>query len=440
MCVVGAGAAGLFAAIHAARVLRTQGREGRVIAVDGAKKIGAKILVAGGGRCNVTHHVVDEQQYAGTSRPAIRKVLGRFGVERTVAFFAELGVELKQEETGKLFPVSDDAQTVLDALLTALKQANAELWHPWRVASIRRCDAGFVVTTSSESQHARVIVAKRVVLAPGGMALPRTGSDGGGYAIAKALGHTQTAEIFPALVPLRVQSHHWIPELSGVSLRATLSVRVPKHELKFPLQENALTQLASVKPLQSFTNSVLLTHFGLSGPAALDISRYWTASQVQTAAAHKGVLCINWLPDVAEATLDETLAKGGKRTLKRLLIELSLPERIASAVLRAVGVDADQTAQGLSRQQRTAIVREVLCCVVPVEGDRGFTFAEVTAGGVPLTEIKLDAMESRVCNGLHLCGEVLDVDGRVGGFNFQWAWASGFAAGQGAALGLLEAS
>lgn len=415
--VVGAGAAGLMAAI-------TAGRAGkRVIALDGAKKLGAKILVAGGGRCNVTHHAVDERHYAGSSPHAIRNVLGRFGVDRTRAFFAELGVELKMEDTGKLFPVSDDAHTVLDALLRAATDAGVQLRHPWRVRAVTPVAGGFEVAREGEPASLR---ATRVILATGGKALPRSGSDGGGYEIARALGHTTTPRVLPALVPLTLPADHPLRDLAGVSFAATLTLRA-----------------SSAKPLAEFTNAVLLTHFGLSGPGPMDISRHVLSARLDDPTV---TLSMNLAPGLSPQQLDAALlSTRGLSVLKWLTNALpraiavpghdapGLPERLARLICSHANVDPASLVTSLSRGNRLALVDAITRHPLPVSGDRGFTYAEVTAGGVPLSQVHLDTMESRVCHGLHLCGEVLDVDGRIGGFNFQWAWASGYTAGGGAA-------
>ncbi len=431
IAVVGAGAAGLFAAIWAGRALRASGKgHGSVVALDGAKKLGAKILVAGGGRCNVTHHAVDEKQYAGTSRPAIRNVLRRFDVPQTVAFFKELGVELKREETGKLFPVTDDAHTVLNALLGAAADAGAALVHPWRVGRVERSPYGiFLIHPETaatpedggvRSEQARAAVrAHRVVLATGGRALPLTGSNGQGYTLARALGHTITDRVFPALVPLTLSRDHWICGLSGITLPATLEVRS-----------------ATGKRLQQFTNSTLCAHFGLSGPGVLDISRYYTDAIRDDARAQ---LVMSWLPGQTLETVDAALARLGRTSPARWLQDSGLPERVARALCEQSGIDPAAPCHALTRESRRGLAALVVQTPLPITGDRGFTYAEVTAGGVPLSEIHLDTMESRVCRGLHLCGEILDVDGRIGGFNFQWAWASGFVAGTSAAKGLVAA-
>ncbi len=423
IAVIGAGAAGLFAAIWAARTLRGAGSDGAVVALDGAKTLGAKILVAGGGRCNVTHHAVDESAYAGSSRNAIKNVLRRFDVPKTVEFLADLGVTLKREETGKLFPTTDDAHTVLDALLRAAREARVELVHPWRVERVEREREGFVVYRQQGSGGAgeqgseEVIRARRVILAAGGKALPRSGSDGHGYMIAKALGHSIT-DTFPALVPLILSdegSGRMIKDLSGLTLPATIELHS-----------------GTGKRLNSFANSTLCTHFGLSGPGVLDISRYYTQARRQDPGAN---LTLNWISGMTFESADVFLAEAHKTTVLRRLAE-KLPERLARALCAAAGVDPAVQLGNVKRDLRRDLARRLVATPLPVTGDRGYTFAEVTAGGVPLSEIHLDTMESRVCPGLHLCGEICDVDGRIGGFNFQWAWASGHTAGLGAAKNL----
>ena len=402
LVVVGAGAAGLFAAIHA-------GRAGaRVIALDGAKTLGAKILVAGGGRCNVTHHAVDEKAYAGSSPNAIKNVLRRFGVAETIAFFEAYGVTLKREETGKLFPTTDDAHTVLDALLAAARDAGVDIRHPRRVTAIDRTPHGdFIVCGDWGAVRAR-----RAVLATGGKALPKSGSDGAGYEFARTLGHTVTDHVFPALVPLILPGTHPLRALSGLTLPATLSLRS-----------------STGKVLKEFTNSLLCTHFGLSGPCALDISRYWRAAILEDAGAG---LFANFIAGEREDTLDAKLLASRAANPAAFLREF-VPERLARALCEIAAVDPAASLRQLTREQRRALARAACALPLSIEGDRGFTYAEVTMGGVPLSEVKLDTMESRVCPGLHLAGEILDVDGRIGGFNFQWAWATGFIAGGAAA-------
>lgn len=415
IAVVGAGAAGLMAAIWAGRAARERGVRARVVALDGARTLGAKILVAGGGRCNVTHYAVAESDYAGSSRNAIRKVLLRFPVERTVGFFRDLDVHLKREDTGKLFPTTDSARTVLDALLRAARDAGVEVLHPRRVGGVRVLDDGwFAVDEDAGAEHGAGwggLMARRVVLATGGRSLPRSGSDGLGHEIAKSLGHTITKRVFPSLVPLTMPKEHPLCALSGLSLPATLEVRT-----------------GTGKRLESFTDSLLLTHFGLSGPCAMNISRYYTDALRDDPGA---ALVANFLPGRREDEVERALLALGKSTVGSFLRD-AIPERLARTVCEVAGVDPGATGASMSRDARKALAGALCAFRLPVTGDRGWNYAEVTAGGVPLAEIRLETMESRLVPGLHFCGEICDVDGRIGGFNFQWAWASGFVAGSAA--------
>ncbi len=397
--IVGAGAAGLMAGIWAGRT----NPDRRIILLDGARKLGAKILVAGGGRCNVTHASVDESAYAGSSRNAIRKVLRRFDVPQTIAFFHEMGVELKCEETGKLFPVTDDARTVLAALLAAAYQAGVNILHPRRVEVVTGMDDGFIVGGEWGQ-----IEAPSIVLATGGCSLPKTGSDGYGHQIARALGHTLTPRIFPALVPLTLPGDHFICALGGITVPATLEVRA-----------------SSGRVLAAFTDSTLCTHFGLSGPSVLDISRYYLAARFDDPGI---LLTINWLPGKMPEQVEADLQKFGRGSPARYL-RAFLPERLARALCDYAGVEPNTPADQLTREARKTLARTIARLALPITGQRGFNYAEVTAGGVPLSEIHLETMQSRIRPGLHFCGEICDVDGRIGGYNFQWAWASGYVAG-----------
>lgn len=405
VAIVGCGAAGLSAAIWAARA--APGR--RVVGLDGARTLGAKVLVAGGGRCNVTHDRVDERDYAGSSPKAIAKVLRQFPVDATIAWFRELGVELTREPTGKLFPTTNRARTVLDALLRAAQQSRVELRFPARVEGIE--------PVADQLQLAGPwgeVLARRVVLATGGKALPKSGSDGSGLAIAQNLGHTVTPT-FPALVPLTLPADHPFCTLSGLSAPARCEVRC-----------------GSGRRLFSTTGSTLLTHSGLSGPAILDVSRHLLAARREEPAAH---LVLGFLPELSREAIDHELLSLGRRSVGGWLAT-RMPERLGDLLCTIAQVAPPTSGLQLRREQRRRLLQVLTELAVPVVGDRGFEKAEATAGGVPLTEVHLETMASRRCPGLFLCGEILDVDGRIGGFNFQWAWASGRSAGLGAAQSL----
>ena len=405
LVIVGGGAAGLASAIFAAeRALSGH----RVVVLDGAKQLGAKILVSGGARCNVTHHEVRPHDYNG-SRNVVRNILAAFDAAATVRWFESLGVELKREPTGKLFPVADSSRAVLNALLRRCQQLNVDLRTECRVSEIVPVDVGFTIT------HARgTIRAPRVVVSTGGRSLPRTGSDGAGWKILERLGHTVTSS-YAALVPLVLDASMFHAELAGIALEVELTVLIDK------------------KPVDRRAGSLLWTHFGISGPVAMDVSRHWTTAHE---VGHAPRMVCNLLPgetfESAERWLIDAIASRPKASLLTH-VATRLPERVATALLRHVEVDPALPAGQVPREARRALVHTLTALVLPVVQHRGWNYAEVTAGGVPLSEIDFRTMGSRKVPGLYLAGETLDCDGRIGGFNFQWAWSTGHLAGRAAA-------
>jgi hypothetical protein len=405
--VVGGGAAGLAAAIFSARRIPGVG----VVVLDGAAKLGAKILVSGGGRCNVTNRHVAETDFQGGSRPVIRRVLRALTEVQTVQFFREIGVPLHEEEHGKLFPDSHRAQTVLDALLAEAARRGVTILPGHRVEGIEADRGSYLVTArvraSAEPSH-RTFRATKVILATGGLSLPKTGSDGLGYQLARGLGHSLVPTT-PGLAPLILEGDFHVP-LSGVSHVVELTVRV-----------------ADSKPLR-IRGSMLWTHFGISGPVVLDVSRFWHRAKLENQPVQ---ITADLLGDASmEAAEAWLLALCGARPKLQLHGALAdrLPARVAEATVRRLGLRGDTTLAHLGRSDRRKLLLALREWPLPIRDSRGYHHAEVTAGGIPLDEIHPATMESRISPGLHLIGEVLDVDGRIGGFNFQWAWSSGFVA------------
>ena len=378
-----------------------------MVVVDGARSVGAKILVSGGGRCNVTNVAVHARDFSGAGQGALGRILAGLGVEATVAFFLEIGVPLREEENGKLFPASGRARTVLEALLAEARRLDVEIRTEVRVEGVKRMAEGFRLHTSRGP-----LAADRVVLATGGRSLPKTGSNGGGYVLAASLGHSVTTQT-PALVPL-VLGDGLHQGLSGVAVEVELTVqgRAKPRRLRGPL---------------------LFTHFGVSGPVVLDASRHWCQAEAQGAPC---ALTVSFLPgtdfEAAERFLLEAARRSPGSQVRATLAE-RLPASLALALLVRAGAPEDTRLGRLARETRRKLLAEMLEWRVPVRESRGYNVAEVTAGGVPLSEVDPATMESRRTPGLFLVGEILDVDGRLGGFNFQWAWSSGWAAGGGLA-------
>ena len=397
--IVGAGAAGLATGVFAAR----RDRGVSVLVLDGARRLGAKILVSGGGRCNVTNREVTASDYHGGDRRVVAAVLQAFPADATARFFHDLGVPLHEEECGKLFPDSNRARTVLDALLSETARLGVTVLTGRRVTAIRATRDGFVVSAGAETLHAG-----RVVLATGGRSLPKTGSDGAGLSLAASLGHT-IVPTTPALAPLAVEGA-FHKALAGVSHPARLAVA------------------SGGRPVGAAVGSLLWTHFGVSGPAALDVSRHWHRAALESQPVTTSISFAPGLdaPAVDRRVLEAAAARPGA-TL-RASLSAWLPAAVAESLLDALGLDAWQRLGQLPRGERQRLARALVDWELRVTGSRGYNYAEATAGGVALEEIHRGTMASRRCPGLYLVGEMLDVDGRLGGFNFQWAWSSAWVA------------
>jgi predicted Rossmann fold flavoprotein len=405
--VVGAGAAGLAVSIF----IRHLSPPTSVALVDGAKRLGAKILVSGGGRCNVTNRHVTEQDFNGGPSTVVRRVLRSLPVPETIAFFSSLGIRLHEEADGKLFPDTNRARDVLDALVTACESAGVDVQPGQRVTAVTPGDGGFVVTTTAGVWRAR-----RVVLATGGCSLPKSGSDGTGFDLARRLGHT-IVEPVPALVPLTLADNARAihAAIAGVTLPAEISVW---------RDDRLHTRLRG---------SLLWTHVGVSGPVVLDASRHWTRAASLGEHVRLTVnLCDGARVDAVNARLIEA-TRDRPRAAILTLLSAWLPPSMAAAMLGALAIDPQLTAAHLTRPLRQQVAHALTAWPLEISGTRGYNYAEVTAGGVDLREIDPATMASRRCPGLYLIGEILDVDGRIGGFNFQWAWSSAFACARGIA-------
>jgi predicted Rossmann fold flavoprotein len=398
VAIIGAGAAGLAAAIFTKQLRPALS----VVLLDGATRPGAKILVSGGSRCNVTNTVVTERDFNGGRRPSIRRILRRFPIPATIDFFASLGVRLHVEEHGKLFPDTNRARDVLDALLGEVRRLDVELRAGTRVVDIARAGDGFRIGTSRGELRARA-----TVLATGGQSLPKSGSDGAGYEMARRLGHA-IVPTTPALVPLTLADSPTAihRELSGVS-----------HEVELTLRIDRAIALR-------MRGSLLWTHFGISGPVVLDISRHWLRARLEE---RDVTMTANLVGGESFESIDARwmalAAERPRATVTTVLAEM-LPSAVGTALTARLGIDRATVLARLRRDARRALAHALSAWPLEITGSRGYNYAEATAGGIPLDEIDSSTMASRQCAGLYLTGEVLDVDGRIGGFNFQWAWAT----------------
>jgi predicted Rossmann fold flavoprotein len=399
--VVGAGAAGLLAAIFAAR------GGAPVLLLERTRDGGRKILISGGGRCNVLPSQVEASQYVTASSPnTLRKMLLSWPLPEQRAFFEEeVGLRLLLEpETGKLFPEGNRARDVRDGLLRLAREHGVRFRGEAGVRDVRPDAAagGWEVIL----QDGERIEARAVVLATGGLSVPATGSDGTGLRIVERLGHT-VHPLYPALTPLTVDPPVHA-HLAGVSLAV---------------------QLEAGEGRGRFVTSggFLFTHRGYSGPTVLNVSHLAVRSRD---AAAPQTIHVRWTE--MEAREWDGLFTGGKGVVATPL-RRHLPARLADMLLAESGIDPERSLAQLRRDERARLVERLTRYPLPWTGDEGYKKAEVTGGGVSLAEVDPRTLESRRRPGLFLCGEILDAFGPIGGYNFFWAWATGRAAGLGAA-------
>jgi predicted Rossmann fold flavoprotein len=375
--------------------------------LESTKDGGRKILISGGGRCNILPSRVDEGRFVTDSSPnTLRKILRSWPLAEQIAFFErELGMPLVEEaETAKLFPASNRARDVRDGLLAVAARNGARFLPGTAVTGIRAHANGWEV----EREGGAPLAVDAVVVATGGLSVPSTGSDGRGLTILEGLGHT-IHPTYAALTPL-VAEPPAFGTLAGISLSVTITAR-----------DGTRSTTAS--------GGFLFTHRGYSGPSVLDVSHVAVRSRLE--AEGGATLTVRWTA-LGEADWERALQPEGTRTVAGVL-RRELPERLADALAGAAGVPPFRPLAQLRREERLRLIDTLVRGELPWTGDEGYKKAEVTGGGVSLAEIDPRTMESRRHRGLFICGEVLDAFGPIGGYNFLWAWATGRAAGEAAA-------
>ncbi|GAB5402014.1 MAG: aminoacetone oxidase family FAD-binding enzyme [Aureliella sp.] len=396
LIIIGGGAAGLWAAGTAAR------RGKHVLVLEKNKKAGVKILMSGGTRCNITHDcdvkgILDAFTDQGRF---LRPALHTLKPTDVVAEFHSLGVLTKVEASGKVFPVSDRALDVRDALVRRLASAGARMQCGVAVESFVSTGDHWEARTGEET-----IECKKVLLCSGGLSYPGCGTTGDGYAWSRNAGHVIT-ETYPALTPL-VSPASWAHELSGLTLPDIVAQVVVDGK-------------RSKDRRSQYRGGYLWTHFGCSGPVPMNVSK--CVSELDNAA--RAELHLDLLPDFPEASVEETLLKLGGRQVSSFLAE-QLPRRMVQRIFAAASTDPAITGANLPKKARQQIIENTKRMRLPMAGTKGYAKAEVTSGGVDVKDVNPKTMESRVASGLYFAGEVLNVDGPIGGFNFQAAFSTG---------------
>lgn len=407
--VIGAGAAGTMASIFAA----TAGAE--TILLERTRDGGRKILISGGGRCNVLPSQLDESRFVTDSSPnTLRKIVRAWPLAEQIAFFEqEVGIALEEEvESAKLFPASHKARDVRDGLLALATRRGVDLRTDTQVTDIVREGEGWSVHTTTEPP----LHADAVIVATGGLSVPNTGSDGTGLRLLTKLGHV-IHPTYAALTPITAD-HSPFAELSGISLEVTLAAR-------------DATRSASA------TGGFLFTHRGYSGPSVLNVSHVVVRSRQETSPPDATVR-VRWTAH-DDAAWETLLKPQGTRQVSTV-VRNEMPERLSAVLLAQARVEPTRLLAELTREERKRLIETLVRGALPWNGDEGYKKAEVTGGGVRLSEIDPRTMQSRLHTGLYMCGEVLDAFGPIGGYNFLWAWATGRAAGTAAGTAVTSAS
>ena len=391
IAIIGAGAAGMMAAIQC-------GLRGISVEVfDSQKNIGKKILIAGGGRCNITNHDMSEDHFNCENKRFVKNILKHLPLKETLQYFESRQLPLKLEpEFNKYFPVSDKAEDVLNTFVAHLEELKIQLHRESRITNISKSETDYTLTINEKTKQNFDIL----VLCTGGKSIPQTGSNGLGYEFAKKMGH-QINELTPALTPLLSEAAH-LSVLSGYSLPGEIS-----------LYENE-------EKVISFKGPILFTHKGYSGPAILNISRHFITSKCSDKS-----LRVNWLPGYQKESL-MVLWKQPEYRKKSLLAFLreKFSRQFADILIEESGLISDLTLSEINKEQRQKIFSILFSYSLLISGFKGFAFAEVTSGGIPIPEINPKTLESKLSKNLYFAGEIIDVDGQLGGYNFQWAFAS----------------
>ena len=402
--VVGGGASGMMAALSA----RYKGAD--VTILERNPRVGKKILATGNGRCNYTNVTASVDCFHGNNPDFIYGALSVFDVSKTMGFFEKLGIAPRVEEAGKVFPMSDQASSLLDVLLYELNRTGVSIVCNAFVKEIRKTKMGFTL----KLEDGKVLEGDRVIVACGGKAMPSSGSDGNGFDLAAKLGH-RIVDIFPALVQLKLEGN-FFKQIEGVKFVGTAEV------------------LSGGKTLAKDRGDILFANYGVSGPPILQISR--KAGEL-IKKKKDAVLKISVIDNMSQKELDGFLEKRFKN-MPQKSVGFSLVgfinKRLIPVLLKQVGIsDIKKPVRELSAAGRQRIANILTDWRFKISGSKSWTSAQVTAGGVDTDQVDPFTMESALVKGLYFCGEILDIDGACGGFNLQWAWSSGYVAGKSAA-------
>jgi predicted Rossmann fold flavoprotein len=406
VAVIGAGPAGMMAAGRAGELGM------KVVLVERNENLGKKLLLTGRGRCNLTHAELDPKKFAdafGRQGRFLLSGLSVFGVGKTIKFFESMGLKLKEERNKKIFPKSDRSQDVLKVLTDYLKKGGVKILKGRKVKKIVN-EKGQI--TSLILKNKKEIKADKYIFATGGKSYFQTGSTGNGYSWAEEMGH-KIIELKPALAPLKIKEE-WVKRAQGLSLK----------NVEISVYQNN-------KKKDKRFGGVLFTHFGISGPIVLEMSK--NIGQLLSKGEVK--LKIDLKPALNSEKLDKRIQrdflKYQNKMFKNSLNDL-LPQKLIPIIIRLLGINPEKEVNNITRQERQKLIGTLKGLEMTVDDLMGFDMAIITSGGIALAEIDSSTMKSKIIDNLYFAGEIIDLDGPTGGYNLQFCWTTGYVAGQSA--------
>ena len=399
LIIIGGGASGIMASLSASDFGSS------VLILEKNNRIGKKILVTGNGRCNYTNVFLKKDDF--NHPDFVENIFNQFGPAETIDYFENLGIIAKVEDEGKTYPLSEQASTFLDVFLYEIEKRNIRVELEQEVIRITKNNDYFLLTTKDGKKYS----AKKLILSTGGKSMSLTGSDGSGYDLAKGLGHKAT-EVFPALVKLRLDSPH-LKHLSGVKINSQVDLMLDD------------------EIIQSETGDILFANYGISGPTILELSR--KANELLNKNKKPKVRVI-LIQSVSKAKIIERFNHSQDKEISQSLVGL-VNKRFISVLLKESGIDKSNIlVKDVNKSQLFKLIDLLYDWRISITGSLGFEDSQVTAGGIDLVSVNNQTLESKIHKGLYFTGEVLDIDGRCGGYNLQWAWSSGYIAGKNASM------
>lgn len=417
--VIGGGAAGLMAAITAARC------GARTVIIEHMDRVGKKILSTGNGKCNYTNALQGVSYYRGEDPAFVLPVFAQFGFEETVSFFEELGIYPKVRN-GYYYPASEQAASVLDVLRMECDYQKVTTYTSCNLKSIKKREKGYQIATDKDA-----FLTQSIIFAPGLLAAPKTGSDGSAFPYIERFGH-HFIDVVPALVQLQGKQS-FFKMLAGIRAESTIKLYIESSK-KYANSSKKVSCRQLDTSIYQETGELQLTEYGISGIPVFQLSRFATRALNENKSVYA---LIDFMPKLAEVELFSLLQKRFKeyahgKTANEALIGL-FNKKLIAVLLKESEISLHQSAEELTNKQIQRLCQTIKQFRVDVIGSKGVDVAQVCAGGVDTREIDADTLESKLAKGIYFAGEVIDIDGTCGGYNLQWAWSSGYVAGTHAA-------